>query len=94
MILTGTLRQRLMRFALVTVGTACLIIALAEAAGEFYSGQQRTIAEIQALLDIAAETVQPFVVFNDPAGARTQMSGLLHRPTSFACGCAGPMARC
>ncbi len=80
MILTGTLRQRLMRFALVTVGTACLIIALAEAAGEFYSGQQRTIAEIQALLDIAAETVQPFVVFNDPAGARTQMSGLLHRP--------------
>ncbi|WP_371324341.1 ATP-binding protein [Dechloromonas sp. ZY10] len=82
----ATIRQRLTRFGLLTVGFACLIIALFGVVEEFVRTQKKLHADIQVLLDIGSDTVQPYLAFADPAGARTHLQSLLNRPDIVAAG--------
>lgn len=77
---SGTLQERLLRFAMLVVGVACLVITLLELTGRFVEEQEKLHHDIDLLLDVTADAVQPYVVFNDAKGASSHLNGLLRRP--------------
>ena len=76
----ASLQVRLIRFAMIVVGSASAIIAVFVLASEFAHAQKSLKHDIEAVMDIATEALQPFLAFHDADGAATQARGLLKRP--------------
>lgn len=76
----STIRQRLTRFAILTVSVACLIIASLEIAGKFLEEQEKMYQNVRVLMEVTTETVKPHLAFQDAASAKVAMHGLIHRP--------------
>jgi len=82
--LTGSLRQRLTRFILLTLGAAGIVIALVEALSEFYARQESFVENIEVLMDITTESLDPFIAARDAQGAGKHLRELIVRPDILA----------
>ena len=78
--ISGTIQQRLMRFALIVAGSALLTSAALITTAEVLQEQRNLVGNLGALMNLSAEYSQPYFVFNDQRGARLQLEGLLKRP--------------
>jgi len=77
--ISGTIQQRLMRFALIVAGAALLASAALITTTEVLRAQRALVANLGALMNLTAEYSQPYFVFNDQRGGRIQLEGLLKR---------------
>jgi signal transduction histidine kinase/DNA-binding response OmpR family regulator/HPt (histidine-containing phosphotransfer) domain-containing protein len=77
---SGTIQQRLMRFALTVTAAALLASAALITTTEVMQAQRALIANLGALMNLTAEYSQPYLVFNDRRAATNQLEGLLKRP--------------
>lgn len=80
MFLQGNLRQRLMRFALLTAGAACAVIAVLLGIAGLVRDQIRMIDGVALLSETSAESVRSHLSFDDGKGAQQQLRILLRHP--------------
>ena len=76
----ASLQTRLIRFAMTVVASASVIIVVFVLVSEFIQAQKSLKHDIEVVMDIATEALQPFLAFHDADGAATQARGLLKRP--------------
>ncbi|RLJ68136.1 Hpt sensor hybrid histidine kinase [Sulfurisoma sediminicola] len=77
--ISGTIQQRLMRFALIVAGSALLASAALITTTEVLQEQRNLVGNLGALMNLTAEYSQPYLVFNDQRGGRVQLESLLKR---------------
>lgn len=69
-----------MRFAMTVVGVASLVIVIFILASELVRAQRALFRDVEIVMDLATEALQPFLDFGDAEGAKTQIAGLFKRP--------------
>jgi signal transduction histidine kinase/DNA-binding NarL/FixJ family response regulator/HPt (histidine-containing phosphotransfer) domain-containing protein len=81
--MTGTIQQRLMRFALIVAAAALLASAVLITTAEVLQQQRTLIGNLGTVMTLTAEYSQPYLVFNDQRGAHDQLAALLKRQDSL-----------
>ena len=77
---SASLETRLIRFAMAVVCSASVIIVIFVLVSEFIRVQTYLKHDVEVVMDIATEALQPYLAFHDADGAKTQIKGLFKRP--------------